>query len=59
MIWRRNTFLFGGTWATHQENTDDAGKTVAPGMTVRANYDGLFSSDQFSHSGSIDLNIRF
>lgn len=32
---------------------------VAPDMTVRANYDGLFSSDQSSHSGSIGLNIRF
>ena len=32
---------------------------VAPDMTVRANYDGLFSGDQSSHSGSIGLNIRF
>lgn len=32
---------------------------VAPDMTIRANYDGLFSSDQSSHSGSIGLNVRF
>ena len=32
---------------------------VAPDMTVRANYGGLFSSDQSSHSGSIGLNIKF
>ncbi len=34
-------------------------RDVAPDMTIRANYDGLFSGDQSSHTGSIGLNIRF